>query len=228
MGSIGCVHTGGGCAYRRCGTGAQSAASTTEAAYRNVIDPCYPDRYGFAARQAVIAPFAQQVNNGYVLNQTLWNYYFEAGSDKLTPAGLEKLDSLVRSQPTDSKLYIQTARDLASNIPLEKVPDARAELDAKRAVAIQKYLAARTGLRWRGGVRRLGPRREGPGIVAEQAAGAYRASFQGYRGGITGAANIGAARHRRLDEPDRRSGHQQQRRPRPQARGKPARNHDTT
>ncbi len=49
--SLGCV-TGGG--------------KTHGDAYRNAVDPCYPERYNHAARQAVLAPFAQQVHNGHV------------------------------------------------------------------------------------------------------------------------------------------------------------------
>ena len=61
----------------------------------------------------MVAPFAQQVQNGHFLNQTIWNYYFETGTDKLTPAGMEKLDSLARVRPgPDPRLYVQTARDL--------------------------------------------------------------------------------------------------------------------
>src|SRR5262245_49955435 len=91
LGSIGCVSTGS-CGSGSCGGGAlggHRGAARGEGhgalgdCYRNFIDPCYPERYEHAARQAVLAPFAQQVHNGHVLNQTIWNYYFEAGSDKL-------------------------------------------------------------------------------------------------------------------------------------------------
>src|SRR4051812_16603710 len=51
-------------------------------------DPHWPERYNYTARQEVLAPFAQQVTNGQVLNQTIWNWHFEAGSDKLNSAGL--------------------------------------------------------------------------------------------------------------------------------------------
>src|ERR1700741_807053 len=98
LGSIGCVHTGSSnCGTGGCGTGGHGGhggdGRFDGSRCRNVLDPCYPERYQFAARQAVIAPFAQQFHNGYVLNQTLWNYYFEAGTDKLTPAAMEKLES---------------------------------------------------------------------------------------------------------------------------------------
>lgn len=106
-------------------------------------DPCWPERYSFAARQTVISAFAQQTLNGHILNQTIWNYHFEPGTDRLTPAGIEKIDSLLRIRPTpDNKIYIQTARDLpvvASNV--EQVQNDRSALDLKRANVIAKYLA---------------------------------------------------------------------------------------
>ena len=111
----------------------------------NAVEPCFPERYNHAARQAVIAPFAQQVNNGHYLTQTVWNYHFEAGTDKLTPAGLKKLDSLARTRPApDPKVYIQTARDLTA--PVGTLADLRTDLDAKRAAAVQKYLAAQPAI----------------------------------------------------------------------------------
>jgi len=173
LGSIGCVHTG--------------ERKTLGDCYRNAVDPCYPDRYEFAARQSVVAPFAQQVVNGHVLNQTIWNYYFEFGTDKLTPAGLEKLNSITRTRPApDPKLYIQTARDIPANIDPDKVSALRADLDTKRAAAIQQYMASQ-------------PAFEAvayeiyvhdpvvPGINAEMVENAYRGSFFQYRGGVSGA-----------------------------------------
>lgn len=182
LGSVGCVHTrgdGGGADLGGC--------------YRNAVDPCYPERYQHAARQAVIGPFAQQVHNGYVMNQTIYNYYFEPGTDKLTPAGLEKLDSLARVRPAaDPKLYIQTARDiLATPENADKVATMRDELNVKRAQAIIKYMNTQPSL--------IATAYEVfvhdpvvPGINAEFAASAYRGSARGYAGSISGAAGIGA------------------------------------
>ena len=185
LGSVGCVS--GGHAGRGEGHGPIGDH------WRNAVDPCYPERYQHAARQAVIAPFAQQVHNGHVLNQTIWNYYFEAGSDKLTPAGMEKLDSLARVRPApDPKLYIQASMDVGlTDANADKITDLRADLDAKRAQAIQKYLStvpAIAPVAYEVYVYNALP----PGIDANAASGAYRASLLGYRGGITGAAGIGA------------------------------------
>jgi len=115
-------------------------------AYRDLVDPCYPERYEYMARQEVNGAFAPQVSNGHVLDQTIWNYHFEAGTDRLTPGGLEHLAYLARRRPiADPVIYLQTAHDIAYN------PDKRGDLtarrddlDAKRAVAIKNFLADQT------------------------------------------------------------------------------------
>lgn len=114
--------------------------------YRNLVDPCSMERYSAVARQEVISSFTPQVQNGRILDQTIWNTYFESGTDKLNPAGLDKLDQIVRRRPEpDNRVFLATARDLAYNPEkAEDFPEARQELDAKRAVALQKYLMAQT------------------------------------------------------------------------------------
>jgi len=107
-------------------------------------DPCWPDRYANEARAAAVASFQPQVENGHVLDQTIWNMHFDYGSDKLNGAGMDKLDQLARRRPQpDTKLFMQTARDIAYDA--EKPNDyavKRNELDTKRITAIQKYLTA--------------------------------------------------------------------------------------
>jgi hypothetical protein len=117
--------------------------------YYHCVDPCYPERYNAMARQEVNAAFAAQVNNGHVLDQTMWNYHFEAGTDRLTPGGLYQLAILARRRPhPDCKVYLQTAQDLEYT---PAAPDAlasnRAELDARRVQAILRYLQAQTAAR---------------------------------------------------------------------------------
>ena len=185
LGSIGCVSTGGGAR----GEGHGPIGDH----WRNAADPCYPERYNHAARQAVIAPFAQQVHNGHALNQTVWNYYFEAGTDKLTSAGMEKLDSIARTRPGDAKLYIQASRDLSLTADnAGKIADLRTDLDVKRAVAIQKYMGTQPAIGGAVAYEVYVHDAPTPGINAEMAAGAYRGSILGYQGGISGAAGIGA------------------------------------
>ena len=189
LGSIGCVSTGGGARGGARGEGHGPIGDH----WRNAADPCYPERYNHAARQAVIAPFAQQVHNGHALNQTVWNYYFEAGTDKLTSAGMEKLDSIARTRPGDAKLYIQASRDLSLTADnAGKIADLRTDLDVKRAVAIQKYMGTQPAIGGAVPYEVYVHDAPTPGIIAEASAGAYRGSLLGYRGGISGAAGIGA------------------------------------
>jgi hypothetical protein len=126
------------------------------AEYYDVVDPCWPSRYMYMSRKEVKAAFAPQVFNGQVLDQTIWNWHFETGTDRLNPAGLEHLAYLARRRPQpDCLIFLQTAQD----VPLDpKAPDRigydpdhpdrfaeiRADLDQKRIVAIQKFLTAQT------------------------------------------------------------------------------------
>jgi hypothetical protein len=107
-------------------------------------DPCWPDRYANESRAAVVANFQPQVDNGHILDQTIWNMHFEFGSDKLNGEGMDKLDQLSRRRPQpDTRLFLQTARDITYDA--DKAADyaaKRVELDSKRVVAIQKYLKA--------------------------------------------------------------------------------------
>jgi hypothetical protein len=154
--------------------------------YRNAVDTTWPENYSFAARQAVIAPFAQQVANGHFIEQTIWNWYFEPGTEKLNGAGMEKLDSLAHSTPApDPKIYIQAARDiLVTAENADKVGTLRDDLTARRAVAVQRYLATQPGatVAYELAVTDAPT----PGINASFAASAYRGQAQGYKGGIGG------------------------------------------
>jgi hypothetical protein len=114
--------------------------------YNEVVDPCYPERYWSASRDSVNKAFAAQITNGNILEQTVWNYHFEAGSDRLAPGGLERLASLARKRPHPYPvIYLQTAGDIEYNpAKPDELPKQRGDLDRKRADAIQKYLAAQT------------------------------------------------------------------------------------
>src|SRR5438876_1161430 len=88
-----------------CLTGGLAVAGGCDT-YRNLVDPCYPERYEYAARQEVQAAFAPQVYNGHVLDQTVWNYHFEPGEAKLTKGGQEHLVYLARRRPCpDGTIY---------------------------------------------------------------------------------------------------------------------------
>jgi len=107
-------------------------------------DPCWPDRYANEARQLTVASFQPQVDNGHILDHTIWNFHFEYGSEKLNGAGMDKLDQLARRRPApDVHLFLQTTRDIAYDA--EKPADyasKRVDLDNKRVASVQKYLKA--------------------------------------------------------------------------------------
>ena len=184
IGTIGCTHTG-----QPAGEGAAGGG----AVYRQFVDPCWPERYNATARNEVLAPFAVQVNNGNVLNQTLWNWYFEPGTDKLTGAGRAKLDSIAQTRPApDTRLYIQAARDVAVTPEnIDKVGATRDDLTSKRAAAIQRYMATQpaigTLVAYEIHVHDAVP----PGIAAEFAATAYRGQTQGYTGRLPNSQSGG-------------------------------------
>jgi hypothetical protein len=112
----------------------------------DLYDHCWPQRYFYQAEVSVINALAPQVQNGHVLDQTVWNHHFETGTDKLTPGGQAHLSYLGRRRPCpDTTVYIQTATDLAYDPACpENLAGARQELDKLRVQAVQKYLAAVT------------------------------------------------------------------------------------
>lgn len=114
--------------------------------YRNAVDPSWPERYSHTARLETLAPFQVQAQNGMYLDQTIWNYHFEPATDKLTAAGIERLDYMVRKRGVpEGKVFLQTARDIGFDPnAAEKYADTRRDLDQRRAAAVHKYLAAQT------------------------------------------------------------------------------------
>jgi hypothetical protein len=132
---------------RALGIGGIAAATLTGCErYRNAVDPCWPERYNFTARREVVEAFAPQVQNGHVLDQTVWNYMFNTGTDELNGTGMAKLNYIIRSRPQpDPYIFVQTAQDVLydANQP-DKLADTRRDLDQKRVAAIQRYLNAET------------------------------------------------------------------------------------
>src|SRR5437868_14705464 len=103
--------------------------------YREIVDPCWPERYNTEARLSVRETFGAQVHNGHVLDQTVWNFHFDVDpktggpTDRLNAAGMEHLHYLARRQPTpDPNLYLQTAQDLTlAALPPDRTAQARSE-----------------------------------------------------------------------------------------------------
>jgi hypothetical protein len=120
--------------------------SSAQEVCNHCVDPCWPERYDAMAADSVAASFAPQVENGHVLDQTVWNDHFERGTPILTPAGRMHLAQLARSRPhPDSRIFLQTAYDIAydKDNPSKFVED-RARLDGDRRVAILQFLHAQT------------------------------------------------------------------------------------
>jgi hypothetical protein len=113
--------------------------------YRQLVDPCWPERYNYEARMATREVFNAQAQRGHVLDQTIWSHHFEkdqrSGDDlvtkdpkskeqtvALTPGAKEHLKYLAFRKPVaDPHIYLQ--RDLSS------------EVNFRRKVAIENYLA---------------------------------------------------------------------------------------
>ena len=117
--------------------------------YREIVDPCYPQRYEYAARHEVTAALAPQVQNGHILDQTVWNYHFEPGTDRLNAGGIDHLARLARTRPQpDPMVYMQTAQDVIYDAGApDKMTEVRNDLDAKRIAAVQHFLSAQTASR---------------------------------------------------------------------------------
>src|SRR5947207_405506 len=123
------------------GTGLLSLGGCHEGSYRDLVDPCWPERYNAQARHTTRDVFDVQAANGHVLDQTVWNYFFEfdpktgGPTDKLTIGGMEHLKYLARRRPCpDPRIFVQTAQELpgGATVPLDKFASVRAELDGKR------------------------------------------------------------------------------------------------
>jgi hypothetical protein len=122
------------------------AATGCDTLINSLYDPCYPQRYEAMARQEVGELLGPQEQNGHVLDQTVWNYHFETGSDRLTAGGLEHLAYLARRRPQpDPVIYLQAAQDISYDpANPDRFSQTRYDLDGKRIASVQKYLNAQT------------------------------------------------------------------------------------
>jgi hypothetical protein len=164
------------------------AASSGCYTYDDLVDPCYPERYRSMSRHETNEASEPQIHNGHVLDQTVWNYMFEPGTDRLLPGGLDHLAYLARRRPApDCMVYMQTAQDISYDADHpEKFAEWRCELDAKRIAAVQKYLTADTaGRHIDFQVTVIDP--SDPGIAAIPANLAVQRMYAGSTGILTGA-----------------------------------------
>jgi hypothetical protein len=114
--------------------------------YHDLVDPCWPARYDAMAMASVESTFAAQINNGHILDQTVWNYHFVPGTAQLTTMGQSHLAYLARRRPApDPKVFLQTAQDVAYDATKpDEFAAKRAKLDADRTQAVLAYLQADT------------------------------------------------------------------------------------
>lgn len=103
------------------------------AEYRELVDPCWPERYNHQARNSVNEAFNAQAANGHALDQVIWNQHFEVSSAKLTKVGEEHLKYLARRRPApDPRVMVQVAYDAKGNAK---------ELNDRRVEVVQEYLS---------------------------------------------------------------------------------------
>lgn len=111
--------------------------------YRNLVDPCWPERYTSIARQSVRDMHGAQEAQGHMLDQTVWNYHFRAdgkgdGTAILNEGGEEFLRNIARRQPhPDFNLWLQYPHDV-------KDAAQRNNLIEMRKTAIRNFLTTHT------------------------------------------------------------------------------------
>lgn len=117
--------------------------------YRELVDPCWPERYNSMARHSIRDFHNAQADKGHLLEQTIWNWHFEmdktgAPTDKLNGAGHEVLRRITRTMPTpDSQLYLQNAQDIlyTDGAAPEKLVAQREQLNKRRIDSILRFLS---------------------------------------------------------------------------------------
>ncbi len=126
---------------RKVALGGALAALAGCAEYRELVDPCWPQRYNYEARNSVHAAFNAQAANGHALDQTIWNQFFEPGTEKLTKVGEEHLKYIVRRRPgPDPHVMVQVAYDAVPRAANPKALDAKT-LNERRVEVVQEYLS---------------------------------------------------------------------------------------
>ena len=106
---------------------------------------------------------------------------------------MDKLSSLAHATPgPDPRIYLQHAQDVATTPEnIDSVAGMRNDLNARRAAAVQKFMATQFGPPITYEV--LVHDAPTPGISAIFAGGAYRGQGSGYRGGLSsGTIGVGS------------------------------------
>jgi hypothetical protein len=115
-------------------------------AYREIVDPCWPERYNSMAAHSVRQMHMAQTAQGHKLEQTVWNVFFDTepktgdGTGILNEAGKDLLRTLSRREPVpDFQLWLQYAHDV-------KDPTRRDVVTEQRKAAIKNFLTVQTKL----------------------------------------------------------------------------------
>jgi hypothetical protein len=123
--------------------------------YRDLVDPCWPERYDSMARHSVRDMAFVQTEKGHILDQTIWNWMFEVDpktgfvTDRLNGAGIEQLKYISRHLPApDGQLFLQTAQDISyvNGIAPDRLVAQRTDLNERRIASIQRFLATQSVL----------------------------------------------------------------------------------
>lgn len=110
--------------------------------YREIVDPCWPERYNAMARHSVREMFNAQADKGHILDHTVWGNDFEGRV--LKPSGIERLRYMAHREPVPMlmKVYLQNAI-----IPYDAKKSAQEQINAREALnrdriqAIEAFLA---------------------------------------------------------------------------------------
>ena len=116
--------------------------------YRNLVDPCWPERYNVIARDSVREMHNAQAQAGHELGQTVFTWHFEvnekgAPTARLNPAGIEALKTISRRKPApDGQIYLQNAQDIAytQGANPDHVLRMREQLNLERKKAIEDFM----------------------------------------------------------------------------------------
>jgi hypothetical protein len=195
----------GGCGPAGCATGACAGGGKAHKANTGLdlnghnnyemYDRCWFQRYAGLAHRAVNRSLTPQVQNGHVLDQTVWNHMFEPGTDVLNPLGQAHLQYISRRRPeVDRTVYLASAMDLQYDPACpERYAGARQELDSLRVAALQKFLVGLNAGRC-SDFQILVHDPADPSISTYGAGISVQLMYARYRGGLaTGAGGAGGA-----------------------------------
>jgi len=108
--------------------------------YRDIVDPCWPERYNAVARHSVNDTFDAQALNGHILDQTLWNYHFMSCWVEVpdpTPCNCVKVPDI---RPCNPEATVQVNNDKKQQSMKIQVPTAELNYAGKKKL---EYLVQR-------------------------------------------------------------------------------------